>query len=588
MIKEGPRPLSAKSATRRFAMRNAGIVLFAALALSVFTGAGRAAAADEYAYDRTKELVSLVNDAAGLIAAEGEDALREFKIDGSKWRRLSVYIFILDTDGNMLVHPNPDLQGTNQLGLEDVAGKPIARGIIKAATGYGHEGGSWYHYQWPEPDSIFAVWKTTYSKVVAAPSGKTYIVSAGLYDMKMEKAFVVDMVNDAVAQIEKSGEKAFEELRDPKTQFLYKDTYVFVIGDDGTDLVHPGFPTLEGRNILEFKDDEGKYPIKEMMEKVKSRGAAWVDYMWPKPGESVSSTKSSYVKSAEYGGKRYIVGSGVYLDGAAKKPAPSRATAGELTVLVRDAAGFLEKNGEDAFREFRRKPSKWLNGEMYLFAYDLDGNRVFHAVEPDTEGKNFIDLKDAYGKPIIKMFIDATSGKGGEGWTHYLWPKPDSVFPSWKSSFLKRVTVPSGKTYIIGCGIYNMNIEKDMIAGVVDAAAALIEKEGRAAFAEIRSKAGPFVFLDTYVFVDTPNGDELVNPAFPSVEGRNFKGFRDAGGKIIAEEYIGLALRKGSGWTSYLWPKPGETAPSMKHTYVRKAESGGETFIVGSGAYLER
>ena len=69
----------------------------------------------------------------------------------------------------MIVHPDPDLEGTNQLGLEDVNGKPIVRGIIKTSTGYSDNGGGWYHYEWPEPDSLFAVWKSTYSKPVIAP-----------------------------------------------------------------------------------------------------------------------------------------------------------------------------------------------------------------------------------------------------------------------------------------------------------------------------------------------------------------------------------------------------------------------------------
>lgn len=568
-------------------MKRVSVVFFVILVSFFSYGHGVYAAPEEYAYDDTKALVSLVNDAAGLVEAEGEDAFRQFKINGSKWRHLSVYIFVIDPDGNMLVHPDRDLEGTNQLGLEDVNRKPIVQGIIKTATGYDHAGGGWYHYEWPEPESIFAVWKSTYSKPAKAPSGKTYIVSAGLYDMKMEKAFVVDMVNDAVAEIEESGEKAFKVFRDPKTQFLYKDTYVFVIGEDGSDLVHPGFPSLEGRNIMEFKDSDGKYPIREMLDVVNKRSSGWVDYMWPKPGESASSTKSSYVTSVKYGPKKYMVGSGVYLPGAAKKAPPARATASELVALVKDAAALIEKEGEAAFPEFRRKPGKYFMGETYLFAYDLDGNRVFHAVEPQTEGKNFIDLKDAGGKPIIKMFIDTTSGNDGEGWTHYLWPKPDTVFPSWKSSFLKRVKAPSGKIYIVGCGIYDMKMEKELISGVVDDAVALIEKEGEKAFAKIRDKTGPFVFLDTYVFVDTPDGEELVNPAFPSVEGKNFMGFRDAGGKAIAVDYINLALKQGSGWTTYLWPKPGETKSSTKHTYVKKAVFGKETFIVGSGAYLD-
>jgi signal transduction histidine kinase len=270
---------------------------------------------------------------------------------------------------------------------------------------------------------------------------------------------------------------------------------------------------------------------------------------------------------------------------AAEEPA-HEVTSAQIVTLVREACALLEKEGDKAIPEFRRNQSKWFYGETYLFIYDMDGTRVFHATEPETEGKNFMDFRDAYGKHIVKMALALTSGKTGEGWRHYMWAKPDSIFPEWKSAFLKRVTIPSGKTYIVGCGIYNMKMEKEFIVNAVNEAAALIEKEGPVAFDKIRDEAGPFLFLDTYIFVDRPDGVELVNPAFPSLEGRNLIDYKDASGKYLVKEYIDVAMKNGSGWVTYMWPKPGETKPSVKHTYVKKAVFGGETFIVGSGTYL--
>jgi len=120
---------------------------------------------------------------------------------------------------------------------------------------------------------------------------------------------------------------------------------------------------------------------------------------------------------------------------------------------------------------------------------------------------------------------------------------------------------PFRKTYIVGCGIYNMKMSREFITDAVDQAAALIEKEGSRAFGRIRDKAGPFVFLDTCVFVGTPDGIVLVDPAFPGVEGTNIIGFRDVNNKSVAVEYINTALKDGSGWVTYLWPKPGENNP---------------------------
>ena len=222
-----------------------------------------AARPSDYQYKETENVVNLVNDAARLIEKKGEASFPEFRIKGSAWRRENLYVFVLDTDGNMIVHPDPALEGKNQIGLEDVNGKSIAKGLSKIATGYKNKNEGWFHYQWPEPGNIFPEWKSVFARSVISPSGKKYIACCGLYDAQMEKGFAVELVDMAVEQIEKSGEAAFKDLRDPAGEFLSKDTYVFVIGPDGKDLVDPAFPNLEGTNLLNIKDARGKEAFRE-------------------------------------------------------------------------------------------------------------------------------------------------------------------------------------------------------------------------------------------------------------------------------------------------------------------------------------
>jgi signal transduction histidine kinase len=141
---------------------------------------------------------------------------------------------------------------------------------------------------------------------------------------------------------------------------------------------------------------------------------------------------------------------------------------------------------------------------------------------------------------------------------------------------------------VVGSGVYNMRLERAFIEDVVDRAAALIEARGRGAFDRLRDKTGPFRFMDIYVFVDTPDGTELVNPAQPSLEGTNLMGLKDVNGKPVAREYIAAAMKDGRAWVEYFWYRPGDNVPARKETFVRKVRSNGETFIVGSGLYLDR
>lgn len=564
----------------------ASALFFPALFL-LFLGRPLAALA-EYEDKETRNLVALVDDAAALVGDKGEAAFEEFRVPGSRWRQGESYIFVLDLQDNMLVHPDPSMEGQNEIDLKDVNGKPVIRGLLEAVTTSPNKMDGWYHYQWPVPDGLLPRWKSSYAKLVKAPSGKSYVVASGVYNDRMEKPFVVDMVKNAVHEIEKNGEAAFQTFRDPTGPFLAKDAYIFVMKMDGLMLVHPAFPNLEGKNLLDVKDTQGKPLIREIIKVAQTSGSGWVDYMWPKPGESISTQKSTYVSTARLGDQTVIVGCGVYLADAPKAPpAESKMTAPQVMSLVNEAAALLQAEGEKAYPEFRKKPSKWFHDDVYLFVWSMDGIRTFHAANPEGEGQDVSDLKDILGRPIGKMFLEVASSQSGEGWVHYMYPEPGNMFPTWKSTFLKRVTFPSGKEYLVGCGIYNMQMDQGFIEDVVNRASSLIEKEGKNAFEQLRDKRGPFVFMDTYVFVTRDDGMELVNPGQPSLEGKNLIDVKDVNGDQLVRNYIAAAEKEGSAWVDYHWYKPGQNEPAKKHTYVQKVQSEGNTYIVGSGFYPE-
>lgn len=545
----------------------------------------------EYQYPETRELVSLVKDAIALVRARGEEVFPDFRQPGSRWRQGETYIFVLDTEGNMLVHADPELEGKNVLDLKDINGKPIIRGLIGAATAIPGKPEGWYHYEWPAPGGLLSRWKSSYVQLVKAPNGKDFIVGSGMYNNRMEREFVVDLVKNAVSELEKNKEAAFRLFHDPTGPFRVKDAYIFVIDMEGNELVHPAFPNLEGTSQIDLKDVQGKFINRDIIQLAQTRGSGWIDYLWPKPGESASTQKSTFISTARLNGKQVIAGCGVYLADAPKVvPITKKMTAPELTALVREAADLLEREGEKAFPQFRQQGSKWLHDDIYFWIWSMDGIRILHpgvhTVNPESEGKDVTGAKDLAGKPYGKMFLEAASSAEGEGWIHCVWPKPFDIFPTWKSCFVKRVTFPSGKQYLTGSGIYDMQVDKSIIEDVVDRAAALVAERGPEAFPLLRDKTGPFVFMDTYVFVESPEGVELVNPAQPSLEGKNLAGLKDLEGKEVVKNEIAVAMENGSAWLEGMWYKPGDNTPARKQTFVRKVQHGNETYIVGSGLYV--
>jgi signal transduction histidine kinase len=308
--------------------------------------------------------------------------------------------------------------------------------------------------------------------------------------------------------------------------------------------------------------------------------------MWPKPGDSVSTRKSTYVTKARFGNDWVMVGCGVYLAEAPKEISTvNKMTAIELISLVREAATVFEELGEKAYDEFKTKGTKWYHDETYFFVWTMDGIRAFHGPEPEKEGADLSQSKDTVGRPIGQMLLEAGKSSAGEGWLHYMYIVPGEMFPKWKSSFVKRVTFPSGKQYIIGSGIYNMQMNKTFIEDVVNRAADLVERLGKESFRLLRDKKGPFVFMDTYVFVQNPDGMELVNPAQPSLEGKSLIDFKDLKGNAVIRNQIAAAMTDGSAWLECYWYQPGDNKPALKQTYVKKVKHGSDIYIVGSGIY---
>jgi len=164
----------------------------------------------------------------------------------------------------------------------------------------------------------------------------------------------------------------------------------------------------------------------------------------------------------------------------------------QVITIVKEASQEVERKGEAAFVEFRKKGSRWLHDDTYVFVIDTQGKVILNPTRPELEGKNQLNLKDAVGKPFIKWFVKEVTDYPGktEGWSHYVWFKPGQEIPSWKTSFLRYVKAPSGKGYIIGSGLYEMKPEKAFVVDIVDEAAYIVGKEGRGAFPVLRDKAG--------------------------------------------------------------------------------------------------
>ena len=77
-------------------------------------------------------------------------------------------------------------------------------------------------------------------------------------------------------------------------------------------VMHPVKPELNGQDLANMKDPNGKRLFVEFAETVKRQGSGVVDYQWPKPGKDAPQPKLSYVTGFQPWG--WVIGTGVYVD----------------------------------------------------------------------------------------------------------------------------------------------------------------------------------------------------------------------------------------------------------------------------------
>jgi len=131
--------------------------------------------------------------------------------------------------------------------------------------------------------------------------------------------------------------------------------------------------------------------------------------------------------------------------------AETRGSADEAVALVKKAVAYVKANGKDkAFAEFDNVKGPFVDRNLYIFVYDLNGVSLAIGNGSSTKmvGKNLLDMRDADGTYLIKGLIAVANTKGS-GWFDYKWPNPVSKVIETKSSYVEKLG-----DIMIGCGVY--------------------------------------------------------------------------------------------------------------------------------------
>ena len=120
--------------------------------------------------------------------------------------------------------------------------------------------------------------------------------------------------------------------------------------------------------------------------------------------------------------------------------ADTKATAAEATAMVKKGVAALKAAGKDRdklFAEVTAKDAKWVDRDLYLVVYSIDGTVKAHGANAKLVGNNMIDMLDIDGKPYIKERIDLAKSKGNF-WQDYKFTNPTTKKIEPKSMYCEK------------------------------------------------------------------------------------------------------------------------------------------------------
>lgn len=334
-----------------------------------------------------------------------------------------LYLYAVDTAGQMVANGDrPGLIGTNVLNIKDAEGKFVNQEIINKLKTTSQ--GIWIEYKSKNAT------KLTYAQKVADKNGKEYFIACGYYpDATPQKA--VDLVKNGYEFMKKHGISASvtEFTSRQVDTYRYGDLYLVVWNMKGAVIAHGNNPDSIGLNQYDLKDEDGKYYVREVIEKAK-KGGGWIDFKMKNAFQSI------YVEKVDLGTDSFVIGCGLY-------PISKREMA---LLLARSAAGYLRSHPqEEAYNAFSDVTGKFIRGDLYVFAIDYDGIVMVWGDNYELIWRNLMSAKDDNGKPYVQIFINTV--KQGAAQISFKLNGYERI------AFLEPVE-KDGRNFVVGTGYY--------------------------------------------------------------------------------------------------------------------------------------
>ena len=129
--------------------------------------------------------------------------------------------------------------------------------------------------------------------------------------------------------------------------------------------------------------------------------------------------------------------------------AQDHAGAKEAEAMTKKGVAFIKANGKDkGYAEITGKKAQFIDRDLYLVVYGLDGKVWAHGANEKMVGRVLIDLKDVDGKEFVRERTELGKAKASF-WQDYKFVNPVSKKVEAKSMYCERLddTVVCGGVY---------------------------------------------------------------------------------------------------------------------------------------------
>ncbi|MFA7083517.1 MAG: cache domain-containing protein [Arcobacteraceae bacterium] len=184
----------------------------------------------------------------------------------------------------------------------------------------------------------------------------------------------------------------------------------------------------------------------------------------------------------------------------------------------------------------------------YFFIDSVDGTKILQPINPEFEGKNFLEFKDPLGYAFVKTIKETIENKS-ERYDEYYWYKSDDKANIYKKISFYKTFEPLN--FVIGAGEYIDDFTKEVQASIL-----------KKYIEDMSNNQNNYLFIVKY------DGTYLSHVKKEYI-GQNRINLIDKNGFKITEEIINTAKNK-EGFIRYIGTiMPDTGLPALKTTYVK-------------------